>query len=78
MGFGDWLDGILNGEGIQFVGSSGAKQMNVLRLKFLWYVFVRLFVQLYRHFEIAVLLCGELDFVYDLVLSLQYLRVLNF
>ena len=32
--FGDWLDGKLSGEGIQFVGSSWAKKMIVLRLKF--------------------------------------------
>ena len=31
--FGDWLDGILSGEGIQIVGSSWAKNMIVLRLK---------------------------------------------
>ena len=33
---------------------------------------------MYRHFEIVVLLYGELEFVYDLVLNLQYLQVLNF
>ena len=33
---------------------------------------------MYRHFEMAVLLYGELDFVYDLVLTLQNLQVLNF
>ena len=33
MGFGDWLDGKLNGEGIQLVGSTWAKKMIVLRLK---------------------------------------------
>ena len=38
----------------------------------------QLLVHLCRHFEIVVLLCGELDFVYDLVLNLQNLRVLNF
>ena len=41
------------------------------------YEVVRLFVNMYRRFEIVVLLCVELDFVYDLVLNLQYLRVLN-
>ena len=32
-GFGDWLDGKLNGEEIQFVSSSWAKKKIVLRLK---------------------------------------------
>ena len=39
---------------------------------------VQLFVHIYSQFEIVVLLFGDLDFVYDLVLNLQYLRVLNF
>ena len=38
-------------------------------------VVVQLFVHMYHHF---VLLYGELDFVYGLVLRLQYLRVVNF
>ena len=33
LGFGDWLDGILSGEGIQLVVSSWAKKRIVLRLK---------------------------------------------
>ena len=33
MGFGDWLDGKFNGEGIIFIGSSWAEKMIVLRLK---------------------------------------------
>ena len=44
----------------------------------LLYMVVRLFVHMYRHFEVVVLQCGELGFVYDLVLHLQYLLVLNF
>ena len=44
----------------------------------LLYVVVQLFVHMYRRYEIVVLQCVELDFVYDLVLNLQYLRVLNF
>ena len=34
LGFRDWLDGKLSGERIQLVGSSWAKKMIVLRLKF--------------------------------------------
>ena len=78
MLFGDWLDGKLTGEGNQFFGSSWDKKNDCPEIENLWYVVVRLFVHMYRHFEIVVLLCGELDFVYDLVLNLQYLRVLNF
>ena len=44
----------------------------------LLYVVVRLFFHMYCHFEIVDLQCDELGFVYDLVLNLQYLRVLNF
>ena len=44
----------------------------------LWYVVVRLFVHMYRHFEVVVLQCVELDFVYDLVLNLRCLLVLSF
>ena len=39
---------------------------------------VRLFVHMYRHFEVVVLQCVELDFVYDLVLNLRCLLVLSF
>ena len=79
LGFGHWLDGKLNGEGIQFIGSSWAKKSDdCCEIENLCCVVVRLFVQMYRHFEIVVLLNGELDFVYDLVLNLQYLQVLNF
>ena len=33
---------------------------------------------MYRRFEVIVLQCVELDFVYDLVLNLQCLLVLSF
>ena len=33
---------------------------------------------MYRHFEIVVLQCVDLDFVYDLVLKLRYLLLLSF
>ena len=31
----------------------------------MWYGAVQLFVHMYRHFEIVVLLYGDLDFVYN-------------
>ena len=39
---------------------------------------IRLFVHMYRHFEVVVLQGVELDFVYDLVLNLRCLLVLSF
>ena len=68
----------MNDEGIQFVGSSWAEKNDYFEIENLWCVVVRLFVHRYRYFEIVVLLNGELDFVDDLVLNLQYLQVLNF
>ena len=53
-------------------------KIGCLDIESLWYVVVRLFVHRYRHFEVFVSLHGKLDFVYDLVLILQFLRVLNF
>ena len=54
LGFGDWLDGKFNGEGIQFVGSSWAKKNDCSEIENLLYVVVRLFFHMYRRFEIVV------------------------
>ena len=37
LGFGDWLDGKLSGEGIQLIGSSWAKKNDCSETKNLWY-----------------------------------------
>ena len=71
MGFGGCLDGKWNGEGIQLVGSSWARKNDCSEIENVWYVVVRLFVHMYRHFEVVVLQCVELDFVYDLFLNLR-------
>ena len=65
LGFEDWLDGKLSGEGIQLVGSSWAKKSDCSEVENVWYGAVRLLVYMYSYFEIVVLLYCELNFVYN-------------
>ena len=62
--FGDWLGGNGTVKGSNFSAHRGLKNGGFY-IENLWYVIVWLFVHMYRHFEIVVLQCVELNLVYE-------------